>query len=87
MQTPTVNSGRRGRRPKKFGPQANPDQDEALTSARPILWIPKDELGVADDEIYYTRKTYDSIWISNEGESLDELGKLKVWGELPGSSG
>ncbi|KAH7309382.1 hypothetical protein BKA65DRAFT_485479 [Rhexocercosporidium sp. MPI-PUGE-AT-0058] len=56
-------------------------KDEALTSARPVLWIPKDELGVADDEISHIRKTYDSIWVSNEGASLDAQGKLRVWGD------
>ncbi|CZT07019.1 uncharacterized protein RAG0_12606 [Rhynchosporium agropyri] len=60
-------------------------QDEALTAARLIIWIPKDELGVADDEITHIRKTYDSIWISNEGASLDAQGRLKVWGVLPSS--
>jgi hypothetical protein len=58
-----------------------------MTSARPILWIPKDELGVADDEVNHTMKTYNSIRISNEGASLDKRDKLNVWGELPGFSG
>ncbi|KAH7370290.1 hypothetical protein BKA65DRAFT_589651 [Rhexocercosporidium sp. MPI-PUGE-AT-0058] len=61
-------------------------KDEALTSARPVIWIPKDELGVADDEISHIRKTYDSIWISNEGASLDAQGRLRVWGDLPALS-
>ena len=61
-------------------------QDEALTSARPVIWIPKDELGVADDEISHIKKTYDSIWISNEGASLDAQGRLRVWGDLPALS-
>lgn len=65
------------------GSQSESDQDEALTSVRPTLWIPKDELGVADDAICHVRKTYDSIWISNEGASLDVQGKLRVWGDLP----
>jgi hypothetical protein len=29
----------------------NPCQDETITSDPPVLWIPKDELGVAEDEI------------------------------------
>ncbi len=84
---PSRTKGREGRlkisvvRPKI--PQAKSNQDEALTSPRPVLWIPKDELGVADNEISDTRKTYNSIWISNEGASLDARGKLKVWGDLP----
>jgi hypothetical protein len=65
---------------------SQPYQDEALTSARPVIWIPKDELGVADDEINHIRKTYNSIWISNEGASLDAQGRLRVWGDLPALS-
>lgn len=61
-------------------------RDEALTSARPVIWIPKDDLGVADDEIIHIRKTYDNIWISNEGASLDAQGRLRVWGDPPASS-
>jgi len=58
-------------------------RNEALTSARPVIWIPKDDLSVADNEIIYIRKTYDNIWISNEGASLDAQGKLRVWGDPP----
>jgi hypothetical protein len=36
-------------------------EDDALDSTRPILWIPKDELGISDDEIYHIRRTYNSI--------------------------
>ncbi|CZT53510.1 uncharacterized protein RSE6_15125 [Rhynchosporium secalis] len=61
-------------------------KDEALISTRPIVWIPKDELGVSDDEISHIRKTYNSIWISNEGASLDVQGRLRVWGVLPAIS-
>jgi hypothetical protein len=66
--------------------QADLVQDQALKSSRPVVWIPKDELGVADDEIRHTRGTYDSMWISNEGASLDERGRVKIWGPPPCSS-
>jgi hypothetical protein len=56
-------------------PQADPDQDEVLSSARPILWIPKDNLGIADDEINRIQRTKDSIGISSSGAFL-ERGKL-----------
>lgn len=69
-------------KPKLF--QADLGQDEALDSTRPILWIPKDELGISDDEIYHIKITHDCIWISNEDASLDERGKLKLWGPPPG---
>ncbi|XMA13696.1 hypothetical protein WAI453_006487 [Rhynchosporium graminicola] len=73
----------------EFSPRRSQSEpkDEALTSARPIIWIPKDELGVADDEISNIRKTYDSIWISNEGASLDAQGRLRVWEVLLATSG
>jgi len=58
-------------------------QDEALRSSHPVIWIPKDERGIADDEISIVRRTHDSISISNEDASLDERGKLKVWGKSP----
>jgi hypothetical protein len=60
-------------------------QDEALRSSRPVVWIPKDELGISDDEISHVRRTHDSMWISNEGASLDERGKLKLCGSPPES--
>ena len=66
--------------------QDNPTQDEALMSSRPVLWIPKDALGIAEDEIHHVKRAYDSIWISNEGASLDERGKLNLCGPLPESS-
>jgi hypothetical protein len=62
--------------------QADLVQDEALRSSRPVIWIPKDELGIADDEISHVRRTY-GMWISNESASLDERGNLKLWGPPP----
>lgn len=63
--------------------QADLSQDEALSSTRPVIWIPKDSLGIADDEICQLRRAYDCIWISNEGATLNEEGKLKPWGSPP----
>ncbi|KAH6675981.1 hypothetical protein B0J14DRAFT_692242 [Halenospora varia] len=65
--------------------QADVVQDEALRASRPVVWIPKDDLGIADDEISHVRSTYNRMWISNEGASLDERGKLKSWGSPPDS--
>ena len=66
--------------------KAIPAQDEALRAPRPVVWIPKDELGIADDEILFVRRTHESIWINNEGASLDERGKLRLCGPPPVSS-
>ncbi|KFX95673.1 hypothetical protein V490_03719 [Pseudogymnoascus sp. VKM F-3557] len=61
----------------------SPCQDETLTSDPPVLWIPKDELGVAEDEIAHTRETYNSIEISSDGASLNAQGKLILGGQPP----
>ena len=66
--------------------QANPCQDDALSSPRPVIWIPKDNLGIADDEIYHLKRTHNNVWISNEGASLDERGRLELKGAPPETS-
>ena len=60
-----------------------PSQDETLNSARPVLWIPKNELGVAEDEIIHTRETFNSIGISYDGASLSAQGRLILGGQPP----
>lgn len=51
-------------------------QHEALRAKRPVIWIPRDDLGVSDDEIYRTQRFSKHIWISNEYTGLD--GKARV---------
>lgn len=46
-------------------------QHEALRAKRPVIWIPRDDLGVSDDEIYRTQRFTKHIWISNEYQALD----------------
>ncbi|PHH78682.1 hypothetical protein CDD80_6494 [Ophiocordyceps camponoti-rufipedis] len=46
-------------------------QHYALRARRPTVWIPRDDVGVSDDEIRRTREYSDHIWISNEGTALD----------------
>lgn len=46
-------------------------QHEALRAKRPVIWIPRDDLGVSDDEIYCTQRFSKHIWISNEYQALD----------------
>lgn len=46
-------------------------QHDALRSKRPVVWIPRDDLGVSDDEIYRTQRLSKHIWISNEYQALD----------------
>lgn len=52
-------------------------QHEALRARRPTIWIPRDDIGVSDDEVKRTRDfAGKNIWISNIGAALD--GKCRV---------
>jgi hypothetical protein len=52
-------------------------QHYALRAGRPTLWIPRDDIGVSDDEIKRTRDfAGNNIWITNVGAALD--GKFRV---------
>ncbi|TGZ78669.1 DUF221-domain-containing protein [Ascodesmis nigricans] len=47
----------------------------AQRSKRPAIWIPRDELGISDDEIRRTmRFARGNVWISNEFAGLDRKG-------------
>ncbi|KAL2872564.1 putative DUF221 domain protein [Aspergillus lucknowensis] len=46
-------------------------QHDALRAKRPVIWIPRDDLGVSDDEVYHTQRFSKHIWISNEYQALD----------------
>jgi hypothetical protein len=60
-------------------------QHSALRARRPVVWIPRDKLGVSDDEIRRTKQMstveVDSqqktaIWMSNDGTALDSKGRV-----------
>jgi len=51
-------------------------QHEALRAKRPVIWIPRDDLGISDDEIRRTQKFSDNVWISNEYTGLDRKGRV-----------
>lgn len=55
---------------------------EALRTRQPAVWIPRDDLGVSDDEIRRTERYTDHIWISNEGTALDSKVRV-VYGKAP----
>ena len=48
----------------------------ALRARRPVIWLPRDDLGVSDDEIRQTHKLTEWIWISNEGTAVNSKGKV-----------
>ncbi|KAL2843223.1 hypothetical protein BJX68DRAFT_156882 [Aspergillus pseudodeflectus] len=50
-------------------------QHDALRAKRPVIWIPRDDLGVSDEEIYRTQRFSKHIWISNEYQALDGKGR------------
>jgi len=51
-------------------------QHEALRAKRPVIWIPRDDLGISDDEIRRTQRFSDNVWISNEFTGLDRKGRV-----------
>ncbi|PHH82490.1 hypothetical protein CDD82_5826 [Ophiocordyceps australis] len=54
----------------------------ALRVRRPVVWIPRDDLGISDDEIRRTRDYSEFIWMSNEGTALDSKMRV-VYGQNP----
>lgn len=55
---------------------------QALRARRPTVWIPRDDLGISDDEIRRTQAYSEHIWISNEGTALDSKVRV-VYGSAP----
>ena len=51
-------------------------QHEALRARRPVIWIPRDEMGVSDDEVRRTKEYSKYIWISNQHTGLDGKGNV-----------
>jgi len=56
---------------------------EALRAKRPCIWIPRDPLGVSDDEVANTAKLSPYIWISNVKQGLDKKGNCYYTGPPP----
>jgi hypothetical protein len=55
----------------------------ALRARRPTVWIPRDDIGVSDDEVKRTRELAGkNVWISNVGASLDGKARV-VYGRNP----
>jgi len=51
---------------------------EAADHRSPVIWIPKDDLGISEDEIAYARNCVSDIRISNEFADLDIKGRLEI---------
>ncbi|KAL2754310.1 hypothetical protein ACRALDRAFT_1056510 [Sodiomyces alcalophilus JCM 7366] len=54
----------------------------ALRARAPSVWIPRDDLGVSDDEVRLTMTYTENIHISNEGTALDSKVRV-VYGRNP----
>ncbi|KAK1988540.1 hypothetical protein LZ30DRAFT_577931 [Colletotrichum cereale] len=54
----------------------------ALRARAPAVWIPRDDIGVSDDEIRRTKEYSEHIWVSNEGTALDSKVRV-VYGANP----
>ncbi|KAL0944395.1 DUF221 domain-containing protein [Colletotrichum truncatum] len=54
----------------------------ALRARAPAVWLPRDDIGVSDDEIKRTKEFSEHIWISNEGTALDSKVRV-VYGANP----
>lgn len=50
----------------------------------PVVWIPKDSIGIGDDEISYTQARYPNIRISNDWAQMTSEGNVTILGDLPG---
>lgn len=57
-------------------------QHSALRARRPTVWIPRDDLGISEDEVRRTQTFSQYIWISNEGTALDSKMRV-VYGRNP----
>jgi hypothetical protein len=57
-------------------------QHYAMRARRPTVWIPRDDIGISDEEIIRTREFSEHIWISNEGTALDSKVRV-VYGRNP----
>lgn len=41
-------------------------ENDALRACRPTIWIPRDPLGISDNEVFETRESNEELWISND---------------------
>jgi hypothetical protein len=58
-------------------------QHPATRAIQPAIWIPHDELGMANDEIRHTARFSDQIWIESKNARLDASGVVMFRGLPP----
>jgi calcium permeable stress-gated cation channel len=58
-------------------------QHTALRARRPVIWLPRDELGVSDDEVKRMGQFSKNLWVSNVRQGLDSKGRCVYSGAPP----
>lgn len=58
-------------------------QHSALRARRPVIWIPRDELGVSDNEVHRMGRFSSHLWVSNVRQGLDSKGRCVYSGAPP----
>lgn len=58
-------------------------RDQATVAQQPVIWLPRDDLGISDDEISRTKEFSGTIRISNRNACLDGHAKVEVHGPPP----
>lgn len=58
-------------------------QHTAMRARRPVIWLPRDELGVSDDEVRRMADFSQNIWVSNVRQGLDSKGRCVYSGAPP----
>ena len=58
-------------------------QHSALRARRPVIWLPRDELGVSDDEVRRMGRFSRNLWVSNVRQGLDSKGRCVYSGAPP----
>ena len=58
-------------------------QHSALRARRPVIWIPRDDLGVSDDEVHRMGRFSSHLWVSNVRQGLDSKGRCVYSGAPP----
>ncbi len=55
----------------------------AMRARRPVIWLPRDELGVSDDEVRRMADFSQNLWVSNVRQGLDSKGRCVYSGAPP----
>ncbi|KFY69535.1 hypothetical protein V496_00155 [Pseudogymnoascus sp. VKM F-4515 (FW-2607)] len=59
------------------------EYEDSVSMSRCIIWVPKDSLGIAENEGYHSRKENKRLVLSTKGAFFDRHGKIVLSGGLP----